>query len=294
MWPADRPADARSDRRPGDDPAGGNPVPGSGAGGAGSERGVRAAVQGPGLEGVRPGPGGRRRARPVRADPTRPVLQARHRCGGRQAGGSVGYPAAGGGRRRDRPRADGGIGRPGRADRGKGRDRHVLGETGLYVRRAVFRRAGPAELLLQLAVRRLPVLRWAGDSAGGRSGAGRPGPRPVDPGGRPGALERYPAGILEPRAGRPGRGARVLARHAVAPARVAGQGRGALRLRQGHLRPVPQQVRTAAGVLDDVRRNHPQRRAPAPGDGLRLRAGEVRAVHAGGAVPGVQGGPAAA
>ena len=58
------------------------------------------------------------------------------------------------------------------------------------------------------------------------------------------------------------------------------------RARRGLL---PQPLRAAALVLDALRGDHPQPRAPLPRDGLRAVAREDRGVHVARAVPGVQG-----
>ncbi len=64
--------------------------------------------------------------------------------------------------------------------------------------------------------------------------------------------------------------------------------------RRPHLHLLPQPLRAAALLHDELRGHRPQPRAPLQGDRLRLLAGEDRGVHVGAAVPGVQGRAAAA
>ena len=71
------------------------------------------------------------------------------------------------------------------------------------------------------------------------------------------------------------------------------QGRAA-RCRRAGPRHLPQPVQPAALVLRRVRGRHPVPGAARGADGLRLRPGEVRGVHAGGAVPVVPRHPAQA
>ena len=68
----------------------------------------------------------------------------------------------------------------------------------------------------------------------------------------------------------------------------------AARLRPAGPRPVQEPVRPAAVVLHEFRGCHPVGRAAARRGGVGLEPGEVRRVHARGAVPGVPRGPAQA
>ena len=74
----------------------------------------------------------------------------------------------------------------------------------------------------------------------------------------------------------------------------AGPGRPAHRAEPQGARPLPQPVRPRAVVLHRLRGGHPVRQAPALRDRLRLEPGALRGLHARGAVPRLQGGPAQA
>ncbi len=158
----------------------------------------------------------------------------------------------------------------------------------MHVLRAVVRRARSPELLVQLAVRGVPDLRRARDPARGRRRARRPRSRPHDQRGGDRAVGQQHARVLVPRAGGGGRGARLLARHAVEEAPEGRARRGALRLGRRGVRPVQEPVQPTARVPHHLRRGAPEPRATARRDGLGRGAREARAVHARDPVPDVQ------
>ena len=80
------------------------------------------------------------------------------------------------------------------------RDAHLQPAPGLPDVRAQLRRAGPPELLVQLALRRLRALRRARHPLRGRPRAGRPRPRPLRRPGRPRAVGHGPHPVLRPAA----------------------------------------------------------------------------------------------
>ena len=86
----------------------------------------------------------------------------------------------------------------------------------------------------------------------------------------------------------------VLHGHAVEGAAGAGQGGPALRRELQGPRQVPQPLRPRPLLHDRVRGRRPVRQAPARRDRLRLEPGALRGLHAGGALPAVQGRPAQA
>ena len=154
----------------------GHPLPGARAGRAGPEGRVRDAARGPVRAGLRPGPDRRRHRRDLRVPEGRraagPLRAAHHRGRRRPARPARGHrappdrlggdrPQAGRGRRRDRDRA------PRRAGRGRAgrRDAHLQPAPGLPGGRRVLRGAGAPQLLVQLALRRLPGLRRPGHDA---------------------------------------------------------------------------------------------------------------------------------
>ena len=162
----------------------------------------------------------------------------------------------------------------------------------MHVLRAVVRRAGAAELLVQLALRRLPDVRRARQQARGGRGARGARYHALHQRRRARAVGQQHARVLVPRPRRGRRRPRLLARHALAEAAQARAGRRALRIGRRGVRPLQEPVRAAADVLHHLRRCAPQHRAALQGDGLGRLAREARAVHARGAVPGLQGRPA--
>ncbi len=291
--PADRPPDARADRRPGHAAARGHPVPGAGAGGPGAQGRVREAPEGPRRPGVRPGADRRRGPRARRADPapknykhTIEVvvdrLVAKPDIRRRVADSVESGPAADGGARRDRgadPR------RRGRPDLQPG--------PGVHVRRALVRRAPAEELLVQLAVRRVPDLRRPRRPPRGRRGARRPRPRPVDRRGRARAVVERQGRVLGPGPGRRRGLARLLDEDPVEEAPEEGPRRRPVRLGRGDLRQVQEPVRADPFVLDHVRGRGAGGRTPARRDRLGEPARAARGVHARGPVPRVRRRPAA-
>ena len=132
--------------------------------GAGPQGRVRGPPRRPGQAGLRPGPGRRRGGGAVRAGRGQPgpLRAAHHRGGRRPAGAARRHPPA-----PDRVDGDGAAPhRRHRRDRRHRRGRvrgahHLLRAPGLHLLRAVLRGARAPQLLLQLALRRLPGLRRA-------------------------------------------------------------------------------------------------------------------------------------
>ena len=274
---------------------GGDAVPGPRAGRPGPQGRVREAAPGARAEGVRPRADRRRGPRPVRADPAPEELQAHDRGRGRPAGRQAGHPSPG--RRLDRDRA--------RADRGPGRDRRpdprrrgradVQPIARVHVRRPLVRRAAAAELLVQLAVRRVPDLRRARDAARGRLRSSSSPTRTCRS--REGALAPWSSARLEywdRVLDAVAESQRVLDDDAVEEALEGGEGRRALRLERRDPRPVQEPVRTDPLVLDDLRGRRPGRRAAPRRDRLREPARTARGVHARDPVPRVRGSAPAA
>ena len=263
---------------------------------------VRRPVRRPAGQGLRPGPGRRRRPPAHRPADAEEAGEAHHRGGGRPAHASS-RPASSGSPTRSRPRCGlaGGAGHP-RLRRPRRRRpaprAALLRAAGLPERPpAGHRRARAALVLVQLAVRRLPGLHRPRHPQGGRPGAGRP---------RPGAV----AGRRRDRAVGHRADQRVL------PAAAAG------RRRRGRLRPatprgseLPARARRRPSctapdeqvhvsyrnrygrdrvLLRQLRGRRAVDRAPLRRDRQRLLAGEVRGLHARGAVPGLRGHPAQA
>ena len=291
--PADRPPDARADRRPGHAAARGDPVPGARAGGPGAQGRVREAPEGPRRPGVRPGQDRRGGPRARRADPAPPQLQAHDRGRRRPARRQAGHPAAGRGLGRVGAAADGGARRDRCADpRRRGRPDLQPGP-GVHVRRALVRRAPAEELLVQLAVRRVPDLRRPRRPPRGRRGARRPRPRPVDRRGRARAVVERQGRVLGPGPGRRRGLARLLDEDPVEEAPEEGPRRRPVRLGRGDLRQVQEPVRADPLVLDHVRGRGAGGRTPARRDRLGEPARAARGVHARGPVPRVRRRPAA-
>ena len=193
---------------------------------------------------------------------------------------------------RDGARADRGHGRgPGHGRVGRRRRRrghHVLPAPGLHPLRHQLRRARAAQLLLQLALRRLPGLRGAGDQVRGGPRAGRARRQPLAGRGRAGALGRGAQRVLHRAPGRRGRARRVRLRHAVEVAQ--GQGQEARPLRLGHQADpghLQEPVRAQAVLRGDLRGHHPLAAAPARRGRVGLVPRADRAVHARGGLPGL-------
>ena len=256
---------------------------------------VRAPAGRPGQEGVRPRARRRRGPRPDREHPPRPLLQARHRGRRGPAGGQARHPAAGGRLGRDGAPAGRGHGVAGRPDR-RGKEEVVTFSQKLAcpVRRHLVRRAGAPELLVQLAVRRVPDVRRPGHPAGGRPRADRAGPDAVARRGRGQRVGRPGRRLLGGAAEGGGRRRRVLGRHAVGEAAEGGPRDDPLRHRRVREGQLPEPVRAAALLHHDVRGRHHEHRAPPRRGRVRHGPRPPRAVHARGGVPRVQGRPAQA
>ena len=139
--------------------------------------------------------------------------------------------------------------------------------------------------------RTAPARRATGSARGSRSTRSWSSPTPtssINEGAHRAVGEQH-ARVLVPRARGGGRGARVLARHAVEEAPEGRARRPALRLGRGGLRPVQEPVQPPALVPHHLRGRAPQHRAPPRRDRLGRGAREARAVHARDPVPDVQG-----
>ena len=97
--------------------------------------------------------------------------------------------------------------------------------------------------------------------------------------------------LLPARHRRARRGPQLLDGHAVEGPARAGQGGAALRRELQGPRQVPQPLRPRPVLHDRVRGGRPVRQAAARRDRLRLEPGALRGLHAGGALPPVQGRP---
>ena len=156
-------------------------------------------------------------------------------------------------------------------------------------------RARAADLLLQLAARRVPALHGARLADGDRPGAGGARPVAVDRRGRDPAVVERGVDVLRPDHAGDRRALRDRSRGAVGgPAGGAARPVPAGHERRPDLRHVPQPDGAQALLHDELRGDHPQPRAALQGDRLRLVAREDRGVHDDAAVPGVQGRAAAA
>ena len=156
--------------------------------------------------------------------------------------------------------------------------------------RHVDARARAADVLVQLAARRLPALHRPRLADGDRPRAGGARPEPLARRGGDPAVVDERLELLRPDDAGDRRALRDRPRHA-----VGGPGGGRAGLlpvrheRRPDLRLLPEPLRAAALVHDVLRGDRPQPRAPLQGDRLRLRPREDRGVHVGRAVPGVRG-----
>ncbi|CAA9491002.1 MAG: Excinuclease ABC subunit A, partial [uncultured Solirubrobacteraceae bacterium] len=253
---------------------------------------VRQAVRGAARRGLHAREGRRRAAAPRGGHRPRQEVQARHlRRGGppRHAARPPQAPRRlrgdrGGARRGDHRDRDGPAGRRG------ARAADVLRALRVPALRDLDARARAADVLLQLAARRVPALHRPGHADGDRPGPRGPG-RGDDPrGGRGAAVVERGIGLL--RADHPGDRRPLRGRSRDGVGRPAAGRPGPVPVRDGRrpdLRLLPQPHGAPALVHDRLRGDHPQPRAPLPGDGLRLVAREDRGVHERPAVPGVQG-----
>ena len=229
----------------------------------------------------------RRRAGGRQADPGRPP----DRSGDRRRDAGPGRrparrldrdgAAARRGRRPDRAGAAGGRGRPGL--RGAPLQRAVH----LPVRRLHDGRAGAAELLVQLAARRVPGLHGPRDAARDRSGPRDPGQDEEPPAGRPRAVgedaERRLLAAEDPRGDLP---VPRLVVHEAGQGPAAGGDRVHPPRREGREGPRPLPPRARREHLQgDVRGDRHEPRAALPRDRLGVHQDRAREVHGHPALP---------
>ena len=293
---ADRGAVGRADRRPGHGARGGHALHGARADRARAQGRVRQALSRAARRRLHARQG-RRRAAPARGpDRARQEVQARHLGRRRpadhaprraQAPGRLDRDGVGAGRGDRRGRAD--------APRGPGPDAHVLRALRLPEVRHVDARARAADVLLQLAARRLRALHRPGLAARDRPRADRARPGAVDLRGGAGPVGQQLVELL--RADHRGDRRALQGRPGGALGAAGGGEPGAVPLRHqrragpGHL---PQPLRPAALLPDALRGDHPQPRAPLPRDRLGVLAREDRGVHERAALPGLRRRAAAA
>ena len=177
------------------------------------------------------------------------------------------------------------------------RDPHVLRAPRVHALRAVVRRARAAQLLVQLALRRVPDVRRARHALRGRPRARDPRRRPLDRRGRDRAVVGLPGRVLQ--AGARPRSARSTASRPSTPwkklkaaakkvvlygaGEQAGHGHATRTVTGASVRT----RRKYEGVIPWVERRHTE-------VGVRPRARGDRGLHARRAVPGVRGRAAAA
>ena len=191
------------------------------------------------------------------------------------------------GRRAGRDRAR----RHGSADR----DPDLQREVRLPGPRAEPGRARAADLLLQLAPRRLPALHRARLADGDRPRAGRARSEPVDRRGGDRAVGGERLGLLRPAHPGDRRALRRRPRDALAgPARRTRRTSSCTAPTASASRSPTATASAAGAPTRPVRGDRAQPRAPLPRDRLGLLAGEDRGVHDAAAVPGVPGRAAAA
>ena len=287
---ADRPADARADRRPGPGAAGGHQVPGAGAGGPRAEGRVREAARR-----TSPAKGFASRAdrrRGPRARPSRSGSPENYKHTievvvdrlVRQAG----HPAARRGlasrRRSSSPRAS--PRSPCRRPTAARRSRPSRQTARVHLRRHLVRRAGAPQLLVQLAVRRLPDVRRPRHRSRSTPSSSSPTrtSRSTRAPSRLGRAARLEYWYRRPRGGR--RGARLL--DSTPRGRSCRRGRGTssstARDEEIYVRYKNRYGRqrsywtTYEGVVPNLERRHAR-------DRLGRRAREARAVHARDPVP---------
>ena len=296
--------DPGADRRPADDARGGDQIHGHGAGRPRPQRRVREIARADAARGLLAGQGQRRAAPPRRGDRARQEVQTR-RLDRRRPPGDEDGPAApplGVGRSRGRPR--------GRADRSRDprraqrrqrshrksrRNPALLRAVRLPQLRHLDPRAGAADLLLQLAARRLRPLPRPRLPAGDRPRAGRPRPDALARRGRAAALEPRHHRLLEAadRLGR--RELRRRRRQALVAAVEERAGDLPLRhRRRAPPRQLHQPLRPPPLLQGPLRGDRQQPAAPLRGDRLGVQPRADRGLHGRAAMPRLQGRPAAA
>ncbi len=180
----------------------------------------------------------------------------------------------------------GGPGRSRDRRRRGGRDAALLRAVRLPQLRHLDPRAGAADLLLQLAPRRLRALPRARLPAGDRPRAGRPRPDPLARRGRPAAVEPRYHRLLEAADRRGRRGVRRRRRQALVEAEEVRAGDLPLRHRRrappGHLH---QPLRPPPLLQGPLRGDRQQPAAPLRGDRLGDQPRADRGLHGRAAVP---------
>ena len=172
-----------------------------------------------------------------------------------------------------------------RGARGRRPGAHVLREVRLPRARRVARRARAADVLVQLAARRVPGLHRPRRDARGRSRAGRARSGALDPRGRAGALERGRLELLRAGARGDRRPLGGAARRAVGRALARASGPVPERhRRRARLRHVQEPLRAQALVHDGLRGRRREPPAPLPRDPVAAAEGAHRDVHVDAAV----------
>ncbi len=234
---ADREPDGEPDGRPDARHAGGPPAAAAGAGRPRPQGRVQEGAGRPAEARLPAGQGGRRALRDRPGAGARQEAQARHRGGGRPAGGAAGDRRAAGREPGDGARAERRAGlrrgcRHRRAD-------DVLGEVRLPGLRLHHRRDRAAAVLLQQPVRRLPGLRRPRHRDVLRPGAGGAGRPAVARGRRHRAVGQQHLAVLPADAAGAGRALRLRADDAVPRAAGDGPADAAVRLQGGCRLPLP-------------------------------------------------------
>ncbi len=286
LRPPDRRPEPGGDRRPDPPAAGGDEVHRQRAGRPRPQGRVQGRLRGAPGGGVHAREGGRRATAARRGDRARQEVQA-HDRGGRGPARDEGRPAAATGAvGRDRGRAGR---RPGRGRRARRRADDVQRELRLSRARCRAPGARAADLLVQLATRRVPALHRPRCAAGDRPRPARPRPVALDRRRRARAVVARQLELLRVRHPGDRRPLRDRSRGAVvgAPAGAAEPVPVRDGRRQG-LRPVPQPDGPAPLVHARLRGHRGEPRAPLPRDRLEPAARAHRGVHELPAVPGLR------
>ncbi len=278
LRPADRRPVDRGDRRPGAAAPGGDAIHGQRAGRPRSQGGVPRRLRGAPSRRLHARQGRRRAAAAGRRDRPRQEVQA-HDRGRRRPARDEARPAHApvavdrdGRRARGRPRRDRPPRRGGAAD--------VLGEVRLPRARGLAARAPAANLLVQLAPRRLPALHRARGPAGDRPRPARPRPDSVDRRGGARAVVGRQLELLRVRDPGDRRSLRDRPRCALAGAHEPAAGLLPLRHeRRPRLRHVPQPDGAEALVHAGLRGDRREPLAPLPRDRLVPGSRADRGVH---------------